>query len=181
MGVCQYSMQLGPYLDGELGASQRTLLEAHLHGCGDCDTELSELQGLSRAFAAVGPFLQPEAMARFHERISELEADQEQAERTARRILRITRALTGMAACLLIAGSLWLERTRPKGTIDAPNTAVAEAAPSLPAVSLAQAPWDAAIQPTEPAPIEPKSPADDTADWMSSQLSQSGSVGDNGQ
>jgi len=184
MGVCEYSNQLGPYLDGELDAGQRTELEAHLRNCGDCDAELSELRGLSRLFAAAtGPFLSSKAVARFHSRISELEDDRDQAERAAYRILRITRIFTGIAACLLVAGSLWLVRSRQPAPNGNPNR-IAELTPSSSASTAA--PWDAAIQPEPPpaAPPDSTAPADETIDWMigglasSSPVSQSGSAGE---
>ncbi len=181
MGVCEYSSQLGPYLDGELNAGQCTVLETHLRDCGDCDAELNELRGLSRLFAvAAGPFLSAGALAQFHHRVSELEDDQEQAERTAYRVLRITRILTGIAACLLVAGSLWLVRSREQAPTASPTKFV-----ELTPATTTQAPWDAAIQPTEIAApsTDTISPADATADWMvgglvsSASFGQSGSVG----
>lgn len=182
MGLCEYSKQLGPYLDGELDAGRRTVLEAHLRDCGDCDAELSELRGLSRLFAAAaGPFLSSQALGRFHNRISELEDDQDQAERATYRVLRITRVLTGIAACLLVAGSLWLVRSRQQAPTGSPTT-LAELTPT-PAPSSA-APWDVAIQTEPAAPADSASPADDTINWMvgglasSSPLNQSGSVGE---
>jgi anti-sigma factor RsiW len=184
MGVCEYSNQLSPYLDGELNAAQRTVLEAHLRDCGDCDAELSELRGLSRIFAAAtGPFFSARALGRIHSRISELEDDQEQAERTAYRVLRATRMLTGIAACLLIAGSIWLVRSREQAPTASP-TQIADLTPASSAGS--GAPWDAAIQPEPPAPApaDSASPADETIDWMigglasSSPLNQSGSAGE---
>jgi anti-sigma factor RsiW len=167
MGACEYSNQLSPYLDGELDAGRRTVLEAHLRACADCDAELSELRGLSRLLAvAAGPLLSAKALGRFHNRISELEDDQEQAERTAYRVLRITRILTGIAACLLVAGSLWLVRSRQP----APTAGPVQFAETGPASSTnSPAPWDVAIQPTEtPAapPADSTAPADDTVDWM---------------
>jgi anti-sigma factor RsiW len=181
MGVCEYSNQLSSYLDGELDASQRTALEAHLRDCGDCDVELSQLRGLSRLFAtAAGPFLPATALGRFHNRISELEDEQEHAERTAFRVLRFTRILTGVAACLLVAGSVWLVQSRQQARTGSP-TKIVELIPSS-----TPAPWDAAIQPNETAApsTDSVSPADATADWMigglvsSVPLAPSGAAGE---
>jgi anti-sigma factor RsiW len=173
MGICEYSNQLGPYLDGQLDAGQRTVLEAHLRDCGECDAELSELRGLSRLFAAAaGPFLSDRAMGRFHNRISELEDDQEQAERTAYRVLRITRILTGIAACLLVAGSLWLVRSRQQAPMAGPVQFAETGQASL---TNSGAPWDVAIQPEPPAaaPADSTAPADETIDWMIGGLASS--------
>ena len=173
MGVCEYSTQLSPYLDGELDADQRMVVEGHVRNCVACEVELRELRGLSRIFAAAtGPFLSFKALARLHGHISEVEDEQEQADRTARGVLRITRVLTGIAACLLVAGSLWLSRSRQQSPAESP-TRVAEV-PSTPA------PWDLVAQPTpEVAPAAPSdsvSPADDTGNWMLGGLVSSASL-----
>jgi anti-sigma factor RsiW len=37
--------RMADYLDGELGLDERALVDAHLDGCGNCSTDLSELHG----------------------------------------------------------------------------------------------------------------------------------------
>jgi anti-sigma factor RsiW len=187
MGVCEYSDQLSAYVDGELSAGRRAALEGHLLACADCDAEVSELRGMSRMLAAaVGPFLRAQAIERFHQNISELQDEQEQAERTVSRVLRITRVLTGIAACLLVTGSVWLMRSRQQPPLESPARFV-DATPS--SALLPPAPWDVAIQPIEATSVAAtdKAPADATADWMigglvsSSSLAQSSPVGEDDQ
>jgi anti-sigma factor RsiW len=100
---CEFSKQLGPYVDGELGAARATQVEAHLLGCPMCARELRELRGLRAVFAATQfPSLSAAGMARVRQRAAAL------AEAPDQRLLRIARLLSGVAACLLIAGTLRL-------------------------------------------------------------------------
>ena len=104
MNRCEFGEQLGPYLDGELDAARRAALEQHLPGCAPCADDLAELQGLKQLFGAAasgaGAFAFPDAVRRrLHEHVDSL---------TDLGLLRIGRALSGVAACVLVAGSLWL-------------------------------------------------------------------------
>jgi anti-sigma factor RsiW len=104
MDRCEFSEQLGPYVDGELEAPRRAALEAHLPACPPCTDELAELGELRRLFAAAasgrGAFAFPQAARRrLHEHVDSL-MDQG--------VLRIARALSGIAACVMVAGAMWL-------------------------------------------------------------------------
>ena len=104
MNGCEFGEQLGPYVDGELDAARGAALEAHLPACPPCTEELAELRGLKQLFseaaAGTAAFAFPETVRRrLHEHVDAL---------TDVGLLRIGRALSGVAACVLVAGSLWL-------------------------------------------------------------------------
>jgi anti-sigma factor RsiW len=104
MSRCEFDEQLGPYVDGELDAARAAALEGHLPACPPCARELAELRGLKRLFGAAasgaGAFSFPGAVRRrLHEHVDSL---------SDMGLLRIGRALSGIAACVLVAGSLWL-------------------------------------------------------------------------
>jgi anti-sigma factor RsiW len=104
MNRCEFGEQLGPYVDDELDAPRRAALEAHLPACPPCAQDLAELRSLKQLFSAAasgaGAFAFPEAVRRgLHEHVDSL---------TDLGLLRIGRALSGVAACVLVAGSLWL-------------------------------------------------------------------------
>jgi anti-sigma factor RsiW len=104
MNRCEFGEQLGPYVDGELDAARRDALEAHLPACPPCAEGLAELRSLKQLFTAAasgaGAFAFPDTVRRrLHEHVDSL---------PDLGLLRIGRALSGVAACVLVAGSLWL-------------------------------------------------------------------------
>jgi anti-sigma factor RsiW len=116
---CPYTGQIGAYLDGELDAAQRRALEAHLSACEACAREVAEVRSLKALFAAAEyPALAGRAVERLHDQAESL---------YERGTLRIARALSGLAACLLIAGSLWLSQSRPPHADVQPALAVSAA------------------------------------------------------
>jgi hypothetical protein len=104
---CPYTGQIGAYLDGELAAEERRELEAHLassSSCEPCAREMGEARSIKALFAAAEyPALSGRSIERLHDQADAL---------FERGTLRIARALSGLAACLLIAGSLWLTQSR---------------------------------------------------------------------
>jgi anti-sigma factor RsiW len=134
---CPYTGQIGAYLDGELDAAQRRGLEAHLSSCAACARESGEVRSLKALFAAAEyPALTGPAIERLHDQAESL---------YERGTLRIAQALSGLAACLLIAGSLWLTQsqtqpdTRAEVQPSAATAAYAQADPLIP-VELAEPP-----------------------------------------
>jgi anti-sigma factor RsiW len=104
MTACPFSKQLEAYHDGELDPLLRQALERHLSECSECAAELAQLQGMSRMFAALPPVhLSQIGLHRLH-----VKADQAMDES----LLRAVRVLSAVAACVLVAGSAWLFKTR---------------------------------------------------------------------
>lgn len=146
MNDCQYSQQLGPYLDGELTPAAAASLEAHVAQCPPCSAELGELRALGRMFAADRDADIPVAARdRLHDHVDAL---------LDRGLLRIGRILSGIAACLLLGSALWL------------NSADRPATPPV-----AAAGWEktAVLMPAPPAPVS----ADEmvSPEWVLADLS----------
>jgi Putative zinc-finger len=116
-----WTKRLSEYLDGDLPASERPALEAHVQGCGDCRATLAQLrrvvaraQGLDDRPPATD--LWP-GIAR-HLGVVSLDA------RRARRRLTFTvpqLAAAAVALALLSGGSAWLLVRRPTATQAAPS------------------------------------------------------------
>lgn len=112
------------YLDGELGPSERSALEAHLAGCPVCQRALEAERRLSSALGELSP-LQPSANfeARFWARIArEQEAPSGWGPRRFTR--RLALALAGAAA--LAAAAILALRGRVDGEGDWPIVANAQ-------------------------------------------------------
>ena len=93
---CPYTGQIGAYLDGELPSDERRALEAHLSSCEPCprDGRGAVAQGAVRRRGIPGVAGRG-AVERLHDGAEWL---------FERGTLRIARVLSGIAACLLIAG-----------------------------------------------------------------------------
>jgi hypothetical protein len=117
---------LDAYHDGELPPVERAAIEGHLAGCDACIAKLNAIKAISETFAiAAVPGL------------SQISLDL----LTDRGLLRIARILTGLAACVVLAGSLWLLRSNESPTpitspvslvlqLEDPSSATADAGPS---------------------------------------------------
>jgi tetratricopeptide (TPR) repeat protein len=111
-----WTHRLSEYLDGDLPASERPALEAHLQGCGDCRATLAQLRRVVARAQALDDRpptadLWP-AIAR-HVGVVSLDA------RRARRRVSFTvpqLAAAAIALALLSAGSAWLLGRRPTTT-----------------------------------------------------------------
>lgn len=102
MKRCSYSDKIEAYHDGELDAPGRLEVERHLAECAACAEELSELRGLSEAFAAVPDVhLSQMGRHRLRGRIDQVMTGG---------LMRTAWMLSGLAASVLVVGSLWLAR-----------------------------------------------------------------------
>src|SRR5258708_6293157 len=110
MANCSFNDQLDAYHDGELDERRRRTLEIHLVGCGECAKRLAELQDIAEMFAAAPrPQISQIAMHRLHRSV---DAAMEHG------LLRFAGAVSGIAASVLLVGSMWLSRAT-----DAPQAA----------------------------------------------------------
>jgi anti-sigma factor RsiW len=124
MKACAFNDKIEAYHDGELDASDRAAVEAHLAECGECSARLTELRAMSdllTSASATRPALSQIALHRLHHRLQSV---------TDRGLIRLGWALSGVAASLLLIGSVWLTRVQQT----APS---APAAPPWVGVSLA--------------------------------------------
>ena len=102
MSDCSFSQQISAYHDGELDAVRRAQMDAHLAQCADCAAQLRELRSMSQLFTdSPAPRLSQISLRRVHKRV-EAEMDE--------RLLWTARVLSGIAAAVLIVGSIWLVR-----------------------------------------------------------------------
>ena len=123
MVPCPTNSEWSAYHDGELSEARRRELEAHLAWCAACMAQLDELQMLSGMFAtAPVSVLSGVGMRRLHDGV---DGAMDQG------ILRLARALSAIAACVLLVGSFWLTRMRDESSSN-PVTATAVAAPWVP-------------------------------------------------
>ncbi len=141
--MCPNIPQISAYHDGELSGARREQIEQHLRVCPQCAAELEELRRLSRqlAEAAPRPALSIEAARRLHDHVDEL---------TDRSVLHFAEILSGLAAVVMLAASLWTAR---------PASVAAEPA----------APWEQAIA-MVPQDQTARSPIR-TVEWFVSELS----------
>jgi anti-sigma factor RsiW len=100
MSDCTFSQQLGAYHDGELDAIRRGEVERHLAQCADCATALRQMQSMSGWLAdAPAPHLSQISLRRVHRRVESVMDEG---------LLWTARVLSGIAAAVLIVGSIWL-------------------------------------------------------------------------
>jgi anti-sigma factor RsiW len=146
--TCHRASQIHAYHDGELDATRRAVVEAHLERCAECRRLLDELQELAALIgeAGVGE-ASGEAMARFE---GAWEAARD------RGVMRIGAWLSGLAAALL-AGALL---TMPHGG------GATRVKPEL---------WEAmAVTPPAESQAEGNSELVQVAQWMADDLSAGG-------
>ena len=112
---CNEHQKLEAYHDRQLDAVSRAEIEQHLAACGNCSADLAELQNVSRLFADYPVArLSQISLYRLHSNLDLL---------TDRGLLRLARVMTGLAASVLLLGSLWL--MRPHSVVTPVNTSVA--------------------------------------------------------
>jgi anti-sigma factor RsiW len=137
----QCDIPIESYHDGELSVAQREEVERHLAGCPACADRLEQLRAMSAAFAAVErPKLSQIAAARLQRQVEELI----RGGRGERERMRIVWRCAAAAACIVLAGSVWLSQT-PKPAEAAPPwleiTAVTDADPAIRQASSPAAQW----------------------------------------
>jgi anti-sigma factor RsiW len=103
MESCSFTDKLGAYHDGQLDAAASAEIEKHLTSCPACTAELAELRKMSQWFAQEPePHLSQMSLYRLHQ----------QTQRAMEvGMVRLARAISAVAACILVASSMWLVRT----------------------------------------------------------------------
>jgi anti-sigma factor RsiW len=119
---CPTEQELSSYHDGELPADRQSAVAAHLAVCAACRDMLARWTAISRLFgAAPHQHLSAIARARVYRRMDEV---------MDRGLIRLAWTLSGLAAGVLVVGSVWLMRA---------ENAVAPVAAPPPWVSVAYA------------------------------------------
>jgi len=105
MPQCPFNDRLSAYLDGELDSEQHDIVARHISICAECQAALNALRRISSLFAAAAqPHLSQFSLHRLHKRV---DAAMEES------LLHLAHILQAVAACVLIAGSLWLVWAKP--------------------------------------------------------------------
>jgi anti-sigma factor RsiW len=104
MDNCPYSNEIESLHDGELADPRRAEVEKHLVTCAACREQLADLQNLRKALTSM-PMgrLSQIGRHRIHARI-------DQAMESG--VIRTAWMLSGLAASILVVGSLWLTQTQ---------------------------------------------------------------------
>ncbi len=106
--ACEFRQRLDAYYDGELSEPDAAAVSAHLAQCPQCAAALCEMRELSAAFAPLaGASMSQIGTARAH-RAADRAADSAEAGS----IGTIAAVFGGLAASILIVGSVWLFETR---------------------------------------------------------------------
>ena len=105
---CPHSQLLSAYHDGELPVAQREQMEEHIAECPACSAELAELKAMSNLFA-VSPRAQLSQLARYRIRVAAEALPQDQ-------VIRLARIVRAIAACVLVAASIWLWNQSENGS-----------------------------------------------------------------
>jgi anti-sigma factor RsiW len=107
---CPSIQHLQALHDGELDHARRAEIERHLSQCRSCFAEMGRLREMSRLLAsAPSPALSQIGLYRLHNRLDEAMEEG---------LLRIVRVLSAIAACVLVAGSVWLVKTRENRAVE---------------------------------------------------------------
>lgn len=94
--------QLSAYHDGELPADRRAIVAAHLNWCQLCLERIESLKQMSALFASSAPNgISQIALRRLHAKLDEV---------MERGLVRWAWEVSGIAAAILLASSIWLAR-----------------------------------------------------------------------
>src|SRR5438067_2473802 len=116
MASCPTIQELEAYLDCELDPARAALIERHLTACPLCSAEYARVRSTSQLFANTpGPRLSQISLHRLHANLeSVIRQERDQS------VVRIARIFSALAACIVVAGSLWLTRIHDKPAQAAP-------------------------------------------------------------
>jgi anti-sigma factor RsiW len=110
MAACPTIQELEAFFDGELSAARSAEIRAHLLSCSSCSAELAGLEAAAQLFRdAPMPRLSQISLHRLHAKLETVMQGEQENELG---ILRIARTLSAIAACIVVAGSLWLSHVR---------------------------------------------------------------------
>jgi len=103
--TCPSETELGAFHDGELEYQRHEEIASHVASCESCASFLGGLRAMSQLFAAA-PRPEPSfvSMSRLQRRLDSF---------SDAGLLRIAWTLSGIAAAILVAGSLWLKLSDP--------------------------------------------------------------------
>src|SRR5690242_333809 len=117
MAACPTIQELEAFFDGELSAARSAEIRTHLLSCAACSAELARVQAAAQLFRdAPAPRLSQISLHRLHANLETVMRGERESEQG---VLRIARLLSAVAACIVVAGSLWLthmQSSAPKQT-----------------------------------------------------------------
>lgn len=143
--ACEKYAQVHAYHDGELPAEEVAAVEAHIRECADCRELLGELRRLHTLIYAA-------PMAEWSAHAAQRVADKTWHREQDRGVLRITAWMTGLAAAILVATTLFW-----------PANAHNE-------IAVSAASWQVAAVMPPADPDEPVSEVVLAAQWMANDL-----------
>ncbi len=131
------NIPIDAYHDGELAGAERQAVEQHLAHCPACARRFERLQAISGVFAATErPRLSQIAAARMQRRMEEVM----RRSRVERDRMRLVWRCGAAAACIVVAGSLWLLQTPKPAEAAPPWMEIAAATDTDPAIRQAGSP-----------------------------------------
>ncbi len=102
---------LSAYHDGELAVETRAVVEQHLVDCEPCSLWLADFRKMSGLFAGSAPMgLSQIAWKRLHDKLDDV---------VERGLVRYAWEISGLAAAILLAGSIWLSQLADPSTTSA--------------------------------------------------------------
>jgi anti-sigma factor RsiW len=116
--MCEHSIQLHAYHDGELSPALRVQLEAHVAGCEECRRELDELRQMARLLVAAP---MPQMPADLPARIASSFESARRAKDSGLR--KLAGWLNAAAAVILLAATVRMSGMMTRGTEKQPTEA----------------------------------------------------------
>jgi anti-sigma factor RsiW len=118
MDYCPTKQKLSAYHDGELTIDERAEMARHLAWCQACLSQIEQFKQMSAFIKSGTPGgLSQIALRRLHNKLDEV---------IERGLVRFAWEVSGIAAAILLIGSVWLARLNEPTSVSAPvSTAVA--------------------------------------------------------